>query len=193
MRPNKREELVSKALTVFYQNGFHATGMDRLVAETGISKTSMYKHFRTKDELILAALRLRDERFRNWFMRRVEELAVAPRDRLLAVFDVLGEWINLDEFKGCMFIKASAEFQDRSHPIHVQSTEHKRLVYDYLSGIAAQAGARDPEQLACQLMILKEGAIVSAILNVGCDVVVQSKAAAKALIDQALASPPPTH
>ncbi|UWQ92589.1 TetR family transcriptional regulator [Rhodobacteraceae bacterium M382] len=193
MRPNKREELVSKALTVFYQNGFHATGMDRLVAETGISKTSMYKHFRTKDELILAALRLRDERFRNWFMRRVEELAVAPRDRLLAVFDVLGEWINLDEFKGCMFIKASAEFQDRSHPIHVQSTEHKRLVYDYLSGIAAQAGARDPEQLACQLMILKEGAIVSAILNVGCDAVVQSKAAAKALIDQALASPTPTH
>ena len=75
MRPNKKDELVRKALTVFYRDGFHATGMDKLVAETGVSKTSMYKHFRTKEELIVAVLKLRDESFREWFERRVDELA----------------------------------------------------------------------------------------------------------------------
>ena len=72
MRPTKRDELVRKALAAFYRNGFQATGMDRLAVETGVSKTSMYKHFRTKEELILAALRLRDEQFRNWLTRRLE-------------------------------------------------------------------------------------------------------------------------
>ena len=78
MRPNKRDELVQKALKVFYTNGFHATGMDMIAAETGISKTSIYKHFRTKEDLILAVLRLRDEHFRNWLYRRMEELGNTP-------------------------------------------------------------------------------------------------------------------
>ena len=69
MRPTKRDELISKALGAFYRTGFQATGMDRLAVETGVSKTSMYKHFRTKEELILAALRLRDEQFRNFRAR----------------------------------------------------------------------------------------------------------------------------
>ena len=78
MRPTKRDELVQKALQAFYRHGFQATGMDMLVAETGISKTSMYKHFRTKEDLILAVLRLRDEQFRNWLYRRMEALADTP-------------------------------------------------------------------------------------------------------------------
>jgi len=89
MRPTKRDELVAKALEVFYRNGFHATGMDMLVAESGISKTSMYKHFRTKEDLILASLRLRDENFRNWLFRRMEELADTPRGQLSALFVAL--------------------------------------------------------------------------------------------------------
>ena len=75
MSASKRDELVRKALKIFYKNGFIATGMDKVVAETGISKTSMYNHFRTKEDLILAVLRLRDENFRNWLTRRIEELA----------------------------------------------------------------------------------------------------------------------
>ncbi|MFT7041116.1 MAG: AcrR family transcriptional regulator, partial [Paracoccaceae bacterium] len=92
MRPSKRDELVRKALAIFYRDGFHAAGMDLLAAETGISKTSMYKHFRTKEDLILAVLRLRDEEFRNWLFRRMERSADTPRARLLAMFDALAEW-----------------------------------------------------------------------------------------------------
>lgn len=165
MRPTKRDELVQKALEAFYQNGFHATGMDTLVKQTGISKTSMYKHFRTKEDLILAVLRLRDEKFRNWLYRRMEELADTPREQLIAMFDALAEWFNEPGYKGCMFIKASSEYQDASHPIHQQSADHKRLLERYISELAKKAGVSNPDRVARQLLLLKEGAIVTGHLG----------------------------
>ena len=165
MRPTKRDELVRKALEAFYRNGFHATGMDMLVAETGISKTSMYKHFRTKEDLILAVLRLRDEYFRNWLYRRMDELADGPREQLIAMFDALEEWFDEPGYKGCMFIKASSEYQEASHPIHKQSADHKRMLESHVSELARKAELADPDGLARQLLLLKEGAIVTAHLG----------------------------
>lgn len=188
MRPNKRDELVRKALVVFYENGFHATGMDKLVAETGVSKTSMYKHFRTKEDIILATLRLRDDNFRNWLYRRVEALADTPFGKLLAIYDALEEWFALPEFSGCMFIKASAEFQDTAHPIHVQSAEHKRVLTEHFSKITKAAGAVHPEELARHLMILKEGAIIMAVMGHSENPAQDAKGAARVLIDAALAA-----
>lgn len=164
MRPSKRDELVQKALQVFYRNGFNATGMDMLVAETGISKTSMYKHFRTKEDLILAVLRLRDEQFRNWLYRRMEELGDTPRRQLVAMFDALGEWFGEPGFRGCMFIKASSEYQDSTHLIHRQSADHKRMLEIHVVNLARKAGLSDPDMVARQLLLLKEGAIVTAHL-----------------------------
>ena len=186
MRPTKRDELVQKALGAFYRNGFQATGMDRLAAETGVSKTSIYKHFRTKEELILAALRLRDEQFRSFRARRLEALADTPRGQLLALFDVLGEWFRQDGFRGCMFIKASAEYQEPDHPIHAQSAEHKRLLFISVRKLAEQAGAPDPEALARTLLLLEEGAIVTAHLAYTADPAGDAKAAARVLIAAAL-------
>ncbi len=188
MRPSKRDELVQKALKIFYRRGFHATGMDKLVAETGISKTSMYKHFRTKEELILAALRLRDQQFRNWLTRRIEELAKAPEERLLAVFDALDEWFHQDDYASCMFIKAASEYQDQGHPIRATSAEHKRLLADYLHDLAGKAGAGDPDKLARQLLLLVEGAIVTAYLLGPDGVSGDARAAAAAIIDRSLAN-----
>jgi len=165
MSQNKRAELIRKALILFYRNGFHATGMDLVAKETGVSKTSIYKHFRTKEELILAVLRLRDENFRNWLYRRMEELADTPRGQLLAMFDALGEWFVEDNFKGCMFIKASAEFQEPSQAINAQSYAHKRLLVDHFEALAQQAQLTDPHKTARQLLILKEGAIVVAAMS----------------------------
>jgi len=179
---SKRDELVQKALQAFYAGGFHAIGMDRLAKETGVSKTAIYKHFRTKEELILATLRLRDEQFRNWMMRRVETLASDPKDQLRAVFDVLGEWFDEPGFKSCMFIKASSEYQDRAHPIHTIAAEHKRLLIKYLEVLATKAGAKDPEGLARQLLVIKEGAIVLAHLHDAKQVAADARAAAENLI-----------
>lgn len=183
MRPTKRDELVQKALQVFYRNGFHATGMDMLVAETGISKTSMYKHFRTKEDLILAALRLRDEQFRNWLYRRMEQLADSPRGQLVAMFDALQEWFDEPGYRGCMFIKASSEYQDAGHLIHRQSADHKRLLQDHVAALARRAGLSEPDALARQLLLLKEGAIVTAHLGHAAAPAQDAKAAALRLLE----------
>jgi AcrR family transcriptional regulator len=183
MRPTKRDELVQKALQAFYQHGFQATGMDMLVTKTGISKTSMYKHFRTKEDLILAVLRLRDEQFRNWLYRRMEALADTPRQQLIAMFDALEEWFDEPGYRGCMFIKASSEYQDADHVIHQQSADHKRLLERHMTELAEKAGLTDPGGLARQLLILKEGAIVTAHLGHTDNPAKDAKAAAIQLLE----------
>lgn len=182
MSQNKRAELIRKALLLFYRNGFHATGMDLVAKETGVSKTSIYKHFRTKDELILAVLRLRDENFRNWLFRRMEELSDTPRGQLLAMFDALEEWFLEDGFKGCMFIKASAEFQEPDDAINAQSYAHKRMLEDHFEGLATLAGAENPNALARQFLLLKEGAIVIAAMSHSVSAAQEAKAIATQLM-----------
>lgn len=182
MRTNKRDELVQKALKVFYNNGFHATGMDMLASETGVSKPSIYNHFRTKEDLILAVLRLRDENFRNWLYRRMEELADTPKGELIAMFDALGEWFDEADYKGCMFVKASSEYQEASNPIHKQSAEHKRMLEKYITALAEKAELSNPAIVARQLLLLKEGAIVTAHLGHTEDPAADAKDAAIELI-----------
>ncbi len=182
MSASKRDELVQKALKVFYQEGFHATGMDKLVAETKISKTSMYKHFRTKEDLILATLRLRDEQFRNQLIRRAKELSSTPKEELLAMFDAMRDWFDDPKYKSCMFIKASSEYHDSSHPIHALSAEHKRILREYFAELATEAGLKNPDDLARQLVLLKEGAIVITHLHKDTDAAADAKAAAEILI-----------
>jgi len=186
MSASKRDVLVQRAFKIFHEHGFHATGMDKLVKLTGVSKTAMYRHFRTKEDLILAVLKLRDEQFRNWLSRRIEELAQTPEQQLLALFDALEEWLGRKEFKGCMFIKASAEFQDDAHPLKIASAQHKRLLFTYFRAIAARTVAKNPDLLARQLLMLKEGAIVTAHLQGVEGVARDAREAAIILIETAL-------
>ncbi|QUS58695.1 TetR/AcrR family transcriptional regulator [Pseudovibrio brasiliensis] len=185
MRKNKRDELVEKAMETFYRNGFHATGMDMLVAESGISKTSMYKHFKSKEDLILAALGLREQQFHDWSTKRVSELASEPKDQLLALFDVLGEWFREDTFKSCMFIKASSEYPEPDHPIHQQTVEQRNTMYQGVLTLVEAAHLKNPEALARQLLMLQEGAIITAHFGNSDDPAGEAKNAAKALIDAA--------
>ena len=186
MSASKRDILVRKAMEVLYRDGFQATGMDKLVRETGVSKMTIYKHFRTKEDLILAALRLRDEEFRNNFFRSVEKDAKTPKGRLLAIFDTVEDWINGSDFKSCMFIKATSEFQDPKHPIHMAAAEHKRALLEYFDDLAQEAGAEDPRTLARQLLMLMEGETVTAFMLGKNGIAEDAKKAAKVLIDQAL-------
>ena len=155
---SRREQLVETALAVFNRDGYHAAGIDRILAEAGVAKMTLYNHFRSKDDLILAVLRRRDESFRHWFARQVEAQAHDPVERLYALFDVLGEWFEAADFRGCIFINAAAEYGDRANPIHIAVAEHKRLVEAYIADLTAAAGAQAPGQLARTLMLLMEGA-----------------------------------
>jgi AcrR family transcriptional regulator len=185
MASPKRDHLVATALVLFNRDGFHATGIDKILAEAGVAKMTLYKHFKSKDELILAVLRRRDEEFRNWFMHAVEARAKTPRARLLAVFDAIAEWFDGRDFSGCMFINASAEFAEADDPIHGAAAKHKRLILGYLREQAEAAGADDASTLAMELMLLMEGAIVMAYVAGETDSAARAKAAARTLLKAA--------
>ena len=147
---------------------------------------TLYNHFKSKDELILAALRMGDERWRNWFMKEVENRADQPGDRLLAVFDVLVEWFGQDSFCGCPFVKVCCEFGEGDNPIHAAGVEHYRLLGNYIGGIVREAGAKDPDRLTRQLSLLMTGAIFNAQLTGKPDSAVDARKAAELLVRHAL-------
>ncbi len=162
MPPSRRDELVDAAMRVFYRHGFNASGLESVLQEGGISRMTLYNHFKSKDELIVAALHRRDEIFRNRMMKFVESKAESPRERLLAIFDYHEQWFAGDEFCGCMFINACAEFGDPACDIRQVAAEHKHAIVRYLAQFAQQEGFEDPQHVAEQLNLLLEGAIVSA-------------------------------
>jgi len=162
MPPSRREELVEAAMRVFHRRGFHATSLDRVLEESGVSRMTLYNHFKSKDELIVAALRRRDEIFRNRMMKFVDARADAPLERILAVFDYHEQWFDEPDFCGCMFINASAEFDDPQGPVRRVAADHKIEILRYLREHCEAAGLEDPAALAEQLNILLDGAIVTA-------------------------------
>ena len=186
MAKGRRDHLVDTALALFQRDGYHATGIDRILGEAGVAKMTLYNHFKSKDELILAALRLRDERFRNWFMRDVERRTRDPRGRLVACFDVLAEWFARPDFSGCTFINAAAEFGQSGNPIHGACAEHKRLVAAYVRDLVEAAGATEPQDLADGLVLLMEGAVVMTHVAGDAEAAAKAKRAAEVLIGHAL-------
>lgn len=164
---SRRDDLVDTALRLFYTGGFNATGIDRILAESGVAKMTLYKHFRSKDELILAALERRDQQFREWLFGQMSEASPDPEQQLLSMFDALESWFAGEAFpslgfSGCAFINAASEFGPQDHPAHRLAAEHKRLIVVHLAELSASAGFADPERIAEQFALLKEGAIATA-------------------------------
>jgi AcrR family transcriptional regulator len=185
MPSTKREQLVDTAIDLFYRDGFHATGIDKILAESGVAKMTLYKHFKSKDELILAALRKRDEIFRNQFMQDVESRAKKPRERLLAMFDTLEDWFADKDFSGCIFINAAAEYPEMDNPIHTTCAENKRLLVKYVIELAEQAGAKDANLLGNGLSLLIEGAVIMYYVGNQKNAAKQAKASAQLLMQSA--------
>jgi len=158
---NARERILLAAKELFSTQGIRATGVDSIVKSANINKMSLYKHFSSKEALIVAYLQTSDVEFWSWFVEQIERKAQTPKDKLLAIFDVHAEWLVSPNFQGCPLIKASVEFPDQSHAVHQVSAAFYRKFRSYITDLAGQAGARFPERLAGQLCVLFEGAIVS--------------------------------
>lgn len=162
--PSKRDQLVETALGLFMEHGYHATGIDRIVAESGVAKMTLYNHFGSKDELIAAALALRDEQWSARVEAYLSNVGGGPRDKLLAVFDMHTQWYCGDAFHGCAFIKASNEYTDPDHPLHAYAAAHYRKLRERLAQLAGEAGIDGAEGLAGQLVLLLVGATSQALL-----------------------------
>ena len=158
----KREHLMATAWRLFYRDGYRAVGIDTILAEAGVAKMTLYHHFASKEDLIIAVLEKRDREIQAGLQAAVAAAGRSPSRRLLAVFDWLETWFASDDFKGCAFIRALSEFPEPSHPVHQTAWRHKQAVIGLLTELADATGAKDPAAFAETVSLLIDGAIVAA-------------------------------
>lgn len=158
----KRDHLMATACRLFYRDGYRVVGIDTILAEAGVAKMTLYNHFASKEDLIVAVLEKRDRDLRASMAATVEAAGRSPAKRLLSMFDWLEAWFNSDDFKGCAFIRALSEYPEPDHPIHRTAWRHKLAVTGMLAELAKANGAKDPAALAETLSMLIDGAIIAA-------------------------------
>lgn len=188
-----REKLLDRATDLFYTYGIHAVGLDRILKDVGVTKTTFYNHFESKDELTCEVLRRRHAWESDKFIKAVDEASEGdPRSRLLAVFDVLHEWFTDPDFRGCQFINAAAEFPSPRDPVHQEAARHKIETRRMLRETAEAAGADDPEDLSSKIMVLLEGAVTLRQVTGDDQAAATARQVAEKLLDEALpdAHPP---
>jgi AcrR family transcriptional regulator len=157
-RSEIRDHLLKTALWLFNQHGYTATGVDLIIAEAGVAKTTLYRHFDTKEDLILAALERQDEQARDAMRASVEQRASDPVERLLATFDCLEAWFRDERFRGCPFVSAAGEHKDTANPVFRAAALHKRLTLAYFEELAHAARLAEPKRIAAEINLLHEGA-----------------------------------
>jgi AcrR family transcriptional regulator len=159
-----RERLLSTAYELFRCNGVGVVGVDRIAAEAGVSKTSLYRLFGSKEGLVLAVFELHEELWTfDWLEREIELRGDTAEARLLAIFDALHDWFQETSYEGCFFTNALLEVHDRSSQIRLQGVARLGTVHGLVRRLAEAARVRDPELLADQLQILMWGSIVAAL------------------------------
>ena len=163
-----RDRILRTASALFYQRGVRAVGVDLVVEEAGVAKTSLYRHFRTKDDLIAAFLQREDEDFWNRWSRVTELHKTDPVAELEAHLDWIAERVGRPNYRGCPQLNVAAEFPDSDHPARRVASAHKKELRRRLNGIAERLRVKRPDELAGQLSLLINGAFVSSqILSPG--------------------------
>jgi AcrR family transcriptional regulator len=158
-----RTRILDAAYDLFSRRGIRAVGIDAIIRESGVARMTLYRHFGSKDELVLAFLERREQRWtKDWLQQEAERRADDPADRLLAIFDVFDAWFQRDDFEGCSFINVLLETADPDSVLHRASADQLARIRAYVAGLAKEAGVADPERLAHKWHILMKGSIVAA-------------------------------
>lgn len=180
--PSARERLIEAADRLFYREGIHATGIDRLVEAADVAKMTLYNNYSSKDELVAAWLTWRQE---NWERRLAERVdrAESGTDRILAVFDAYLDSATEPGHRGCAFLNAAAEIPANEHPARAVVLSHKNSVREFLVEQARESGAQKPEDLGEQLFVLLEGGVVTAGVRGDPAPIRAARSAAEALLD----------
>lgn len=177
-----RERLLAAADELFYREGVHTVGIDRVIERAGVAKASLYSAFGSKEELVLAYLHGRADRRRQRVLAAIAQHD-SPRARILAVFDVLAARVAEPDFRGCPFVNASAEGLPGDNRLRRACDELRQWTTRLFSGLARDLGAADPTALGRQLMVLYDGALLGASMDRDQRAVRPARAMAEALLD----------
>lgn len=180
-----KDKVFQTAARLFYENGYRAIGVDTLAAESGIGKMTLYRHYPSKDHLIVAYLKDSDQLFWNNF-EQITNDAPTPRAKLLAFFQALQEYVTTPACHGCPFLNVATEYPEPDYPGHQVALEHKQSVRARFRQLTEQAGAKRPEILADQLFLLMDGAYMASRMFGPKNPALHLAEAARALIDAAL-------
>lgn len=156
-----RQRILETADDLFYRKGIQAVGVDAIIGKADVARMSFYRHFKSKEGLVLACLKARDERFRAWLQGEVDRLAPKAKDKPLAVFDALALRFATKDYRGCAFLNTIAETPDRDDAVHRAAAGHKGKIGTYFETLLRDAGL-DPA-LAADLLLLFDGAVASAV------------------------------
>ena len=182
-----RERILFAALDHFSAFGFHAVGLDRILDAVGVTKTTFYKHFDSRDDLILEALALRTQWETETIEARVRAKAgYDPRAMLLALFDVLDEWFNDPAYRDCIFMSACAEYPSRKHPVHRAATATMAAEEAELRELARAAGVPDPDAFAKEWKLLLAGAVARRLTSGDDSAAKRAKRIAERLLEESL-------
>jgi AcrR family transcriptional regulator len=158
-----RERLLEAAYELFSRRGVQAVGIDAIIERSGVARQTMYRHFASKQELVVAFLERRDELWtRIWLQGEVQQRSADPREQLLAIFDVFDAWFRTPEFEGCSFINVMLEHPGSEHVLHIESCAYLQRIRDFLTELAGRTGILEPESFAREWHILMKGSIVAA-------------------------------
>src|SRR5215467_11170757 len=160
-----RGRLLSAATHLFCKNGINATGIDAIIAEAGTAKTTLYKLFGSKTNLVHAVLESEGKQWREWFIGAIEDGGGDERTKLARIFPALKSWFGEERFYGCPFINAVAEHDKDQKQFRAIAMKHKKVVLAHIEKLAGEMGAAEPEMLAHQLALLIDGAIVAAMVS----------------------------
>lgn len=163
-----QHRLLQATESLVYASGINATGMDAIVKASGVARKSIYRLYPTKEALVAAALRERDERWMHWFIAGTS--AGAPRERLLAAFPLLRSWFSAADFHGCAFINAAGEIGDVESEIRAVALLHKQRLLAYLNELTTACGFAQPKEMARQFLLLIDGATAVAMVTGQADV-----------------------
>ena len=160
-----RGRLLNAATHLFCKNGINATGIDAIIDEAGTAKTTLYKLFGSKTNLVHAVLESEGKQWREWFIAAIEAGGGDPQIKLARIFPALKSWFGEERFYGCPFINAVAEHDKDKKQFRNIALRHKKVVLAHIEKLAGEMGAAEPEVLAHQLALLIDGAIVAAMVS----------------------------
>lgn len=183
MAPTAREQIVESAYELFSHRGIRDVGVDEVIGTAGVAKATLYRHFPSKNDLVLAFMELREQRWtREWVEAEARRRGTSPEEQLLAIFDAFDEWFRRDDFEGCSFINVLLEMGTEPN-VSRAAVDHLANIRTFVHNLAEEAGLRDPGSFAQSWHILMKGSIVAAVEG-DVDAARRAKSMAQSLLDR---------
>lgn len=172
------ERILQTARRLFCQVGIHATGIAKIIEESGVSRRSLYTHYGSKENLLKAVFEAEANIWFRWFDCDLPQMECSPTERILALFDLMRDWFDSKNFYGCVFINAVAEHEKSNGWIQEVANSHREKITAKLQAMVAASGAQDPEMVTEKLNLLIDGTIVTAMVTANSEIAHIGKLAA---------------